>query len=73
MCTLSSIFTIRSSLLIKNQLVSGGELVLKSLVINGDETRCLIPNDSYAKMRNVYFISSAKMLKIWLENVVFLM
>ncbi|XZQ54835.1 MAG: tRNA 5-methoxyuridine(34)/uridine 5-oxyacetic acid(34) synthase CmoB [Arsenophonus sp.] len=53
---------------LKNQLVSGGELVLESLVINGDETRCLIPNDRYAKMRNVYFIPSAKMLKIWLEK-----
>ncbi|MFP3019189.1 MAG: tRNA 5-methoxyuridine(34)/uridine 5-oxyacetic acid(34) synthase CmoB [Arsenophonus sp.] len=53
---------------IKNQLVSGGELVLESLVIDGDKTQCLIPNDRYAKMRNVYFIPSAKMLKIWLEK-----
>lgn len=53
---------------LKNQLVCGGELVLESLVIDGDENQCLIPNDRYAQMRNVYFIPSAKMLKIWLEK-----
>ncbi|MFP3029295.1 MAG: tRNA 5-methoxyuridine(34)/uridine 5-oxyacetic acid(34) synthase CmoB [Arsenophonus sp.] len=53
---------------LKNQLVSGGELVLESLVIEGDENQCLIPNDRYAQMRNVYFIPSAKMLKIWLKK-----
>ncbi|MFV9997302.1 MAG: tRNA 5-methoxyuridine(34)/uridine 5-oxyacetic acid(34) synthase CmoB [Arsenophonus endosymbiont of Dermacentor nuttalli] len=53
---------------LKNQLVSGGELVLESLVIEGDEKQCLIPNKRYAQMRNVYFIPSAKMLKIWLQK-----
>ncbi|MGP1931458.1 MAG: DUF1698 domain-containing protein, partial [Arsenophonus sp. ET-DL12-MAG3] len=47
-------------------------LVLESLVIEGDENQCLIPNNSYAKMRNIYFIPSAKMLKIWLEKCDFL-
>ena len=53
---------------LKNQLVSGGELVLESLVIDGDEFQCLIPGERYAQMRNVYFIPSAKMLKVWLEK-----
>ena len=53
---------------LKNQLVSGGELVLESLVIEGDEFQCLIPGERYAQMRNVYFIPSAKMLKVWLEK-----
>ncbi|MDR0218637.1 MAG: tRNA 5-methoxyuridine(34)/uridine 5-oxyacetic acid(34) synthase CmoB [Enterobacteriaceae bacterium] len=53
---------------LKNQLVSGGELVLESLVIEGDENHCLIPGERYAQMRNVYFIPSAAMLKIWLEK-----
>ncbi|BET96748.1 tRNA 5-methoxyuridine(34)/uridine 5-oxyacetic acid(34) synthase CmoB [Xenorhabdus taiwanensis] len=53
---------------LKNQLVSGGELVLESLVIEGDEHQCLIPGERYAQMRNVYFIPSAKMLKVWLEK-----
>ena len=51
---------------LKNQLVNEGELVLESLVIEGDEFQCLIPGDRYAQMRNVYFIPSAKMLKVWL-------
>lgn len=53
---------------LKKQLIYGGELVLESLVIDGDENQCLIPNERYAKMRNIYFIPSAKMLKIWLEK-----
>ncbi|KLU19347.1 tRNA methyltransferase, partial [Proteus mirabilis] len=53
---------------LKDQLVSEGELVLESLVIEGDEFQCLIPGDRYAQMRNVYFIPSAKMLKVWLEK-----
>lgn len=53
---------------LKNQLVSGGELVLESMVIDGDEFQCLIPGERYAQMRNVYFIPSAKMLKVWLEK-----
>ncbi|HFK8544197.1 TPA: tRNA 5-methoxyuridine(34)/uridine 5-oxyacetic acid(34) synthase CmoB [Proteus mirabilis] len=53
---------------LKNQLVSGGELVLESLVIDGDEFQCLIPGERYAQMRNVYFIPSANMLKVWLEK-----
>ncbi|OTA16320.1 tRNA -methyltransferase [Xenorhabdus vietnamensis] len=57
---------------LKNQLVSGGELVLESLVIEGDEHQCLIPGERYAQMRNVYFIPSAKMLKVWLEKCGFI-
>ncbi len=53
---------------LKNQLVADGELVLESLVVEGDEHTCLIPGERYAQMRNVYFIPSAKMLKIWLEK-----
>ncbi|WP_323837075.1 tRNA 5-methoxyuridine(34)/uridine 5-oxyacetic acid(34) synthase CmoB [Photorhabdus africana] len=53
---------------LKNQLISDGELVLESLVVEGDEHTCLIPGERYAQMRNVYFIPSAKMLKIWLEK-----
>ncbi|MCT8341845.1 MULTISPECIES: tRNA 5-methoxyuridine(34)/uridine 5-oxyacetic acid(34) synthase CmoB [Photorhabdus] len=53
---------------LKNQLVSEGELVLESLVVEGDKHTCLIPGERYAQMRNVYFIPSAKMLKIWLEK-----
>lgn len=53
---------------LKDQLVSGGELVLETLVIDGDENAVLVPTDRYAQMRNVYFFPSAKALKVWLEK-----
>lgn len=51
---------------LKNQLVSGGELVLETLVIEGDVHQVLVPGDRYAQMGNVYFIPSAEALKDWL-------
>lgn len=56
---------------LKDQLVDGGELVLETLVIDGDENAVLVPVDRYAQMRNVYFFPSAKALKVWLEKVGF--
>ena len=53
---------------LKNQLVSGGELVLETLVIEGDENAVLVPGERYAQMRNVYFIPSALALVRWLEK-----
>ena len=51
-----------------DQLVEGGELVLETLVIEGDENQVLVPSDRYAKMRNIWFIPSAKALKLWIEK-----
>lgn len=53
---------------LKNQLVGEGELVLETLVIEGDAQQVLVPGDRYAQMRNVYFIPSALALKSWLEK-----
>lgn len=53
---------------LKNQLVSEGELVLETLVVEGDENTLLVPGERYAQMRNVYFIPSAAALKGWLEK-----
>lgn len=53
---------------LKDQLVSEGELVLETLVVEGNERTVLIPGDRYAQMRNVYFIPSALALKNWLEK-----
>ncbi|MCP1440712.1 tRNA (mo5U34)-methyltransferase [Erwinia persicina] len=53
---------------LKNQLVSGGELVLETLVVEGDEHAVLVPGERYAQMRNVYFIPSTGALKNWLEK-----
>ncbi|WP_434747508.1 tRNA 5-methoxyuridine(34)/uridine 5-oxyacetic acid(34) synthase CmoB [Pantoea sp. Lu_F5_004] len=53
---------------LKNQLASGGELVLETLVIEGDVNQVLVPGERYAQMRNVFFIPSAEALKSWLEK-----
>ena len=53
---------------LKDQLVNEGELVLETLVIDGDENTVLVPGDRYAQMRNVYFIPSALALKNWLKK-----
>ncbi|VEI46073.1 tRNA mo(5)U34 methyltransferase [Actinobacillus equuli] len=58
---------------LKAQLVKGGELVLETLVIDGDVNTCLVPADRYAKMKNVYFIPSIDCLINWLEKVGFKM
>ncbi|MFD1806086.1 tRNA 5-methoxyuridine(34)/uridine 5-oxyacetic acid(34) synthase CmoB [Pasteurella oralis] len=56
---------------LKNQLVQGGELVLETLVVDGDINTVLVPADRYAKMKNVYFIPSVPALIHWLEKVGF--
>jgi len=45
-----------------------GELVLETLVIDGDDQTCLMPKNRYAKMRNIWFIPSVAMLTIWLKR-----
>ena len=46
----------------------GGELVLETLVIDGDKNAVLLPDDRYAQMRNVWFLPSAEALCGWLER-----
>ncbi|WP_058911106.1 tRNA 5-methoxyuridine(34)/uridine 5-oxyacetic acid(34) synthase CmoB [Entomohabitans teleogrylli] len=53
---------------LKDQLVKDGELVLETLVVEGDASTVLVPGERYAQMRNVYFIPSALALKNWLEK-----
>ncbi len=53
---------------LKKLLKKGGELVLETLVIEGDENTVLVPKDRYAQMRNVWFIPSCKALEIWLQR-----
>lgn len=56
---------------LKGLLRPGGELVLETLVIEGDATDCLVPEGRYAKMRNVWFIPSVAMLETWLQRAGF--
>lgn len=53
---------------LKAQLCDGGELILETLVIEGDEHQVLVPGDRYAKMRNVWFIPSSAALVNWLAK-----
>ena len=56
---------------LKNQLKAGGELVLETLVVDGDANTVLVPAERYAKMKNVYFIPSVAALINWLEKANF--
>lgn len=56
---------------LKKLLRPGGELIMETLVIEGDRESCLIPDGRYAKMRNVWFIPSVEMLEIWLKRAGF--
>ncbi len=55
-------------LALRDCLRPGGELVLETLVIEGDEHAVLMPEGRYAKMRNTWFIPSIAMLEIWLRR-----
>lgn len=53
---------------LKDCLKSGGELVLETLVIAGNESQVLVPRNRYARMRNVWFIPTCEMLSDWLRR-----
>lgn len=53
---------------LKAQLAPGGELVLETLVVDGDENTVLVPGERYAKMRNVWFLPSCDAMCNWLER-----
>ncbi len=57
---------------LKGTLRPGGELVLETLVIEGDKNTVLMPDDRYAQMRNVWYLPSVAALKLWLERVGFI-
>ncbi|MGP1450522.1 MAG: tRNA 5-methoxyuridine(34)/uridine 5-oxyacetic acid(34) synthase CmoB [Wolinella sp.] len=52
-------------------LRAGGELVLDTLMIEGEGEVALTPRLRYAKMANVYFIPTFNALKNWLERAGF--
>lgn len=52
----------------RNFLSPSGELILETLVIDGEEGKVLLPADRYAKMRNVWFIPSVLTLQNWLKR-----
>lgn len=53
---------------LKACLRPGGELVLETLIIDGGVGETLLPEDRYAKMRNVWFLPSVPTLINWLAR-----
>ncbi|MCK5647610.1 MAG: tRNA 5-methoxyuridine(34)/uridine 5-oxyacetic acid(34) synthase CmoB [Gammaproteobacteria bacterium] len=51
---------------LKNTLRKGGELVLETLIITGHGGESLVPDNRYAKMRNVWFLPTADTMTQWL-------
>ncbi len=56
---------------LKGTLRPGGELVLETLVSEGELGHSLMPEDRYAMMRNVWFIPTADTLTLWLTRAGF--
>ncbi len=54
---------------LKELLRPGGELVLETLVVDGDARQVLVPEGRYARMRNVWFLPSAALLERWCRRV----
>lgn len=55
----------------RDLLRPGGELVLETLVIDGEQGQVLVPQGRYARMGNVWFLPSVDTLLQWLEKVRF--
>ncbi|RUO67202.1 tRNA 5-methoxyuridine(34)/uridine 5-oxyacetic acid(34) synthase CmoB [Idiomarina ramblicola] len=56
---------------LKSLIRPGGQLVLETIVVEGDETTVMMPGERYAQMRNVWFLPSARALSVWLERLGF--
>ncbi len=46
-------------------LNKGGELILDTFMIDGDDEICLTPKDRYSKIPNIYFVPTVNALKNW--------
>jgi len=53
---------------LKACLKPGGELVLETLVIEGELGMTLVPEDRYAQMRNVWFLPTCATMELWLRR-----
>lgn len=56
---------------LKSVLRPGGQLILETLVVDGDERTVLVPDGRYAMMNNVWFLPSPEHLLIWLRKIGF--
>jgi tRNA (mo5U34)-methyltransferase len=46
-------------------LNKGGELILDTFMIDGEEEMCLTPKDRYSKIPNIYFVPTVNALRNW--------
>lgn len=53
---------------LRAQLAPGGELVLETIVLPGDEALSRTPADRYARMRNVWHLPTVPELETWLAR-----
>jgi tRNA (mo5U34)-methyltransferase len=53
---------------LKSCLKPGGELVVETLVVDGELGYTLMPEGRYAKMRNVWFLPSVDTMLLWLAR-----
>ncbi|MDY0162960.1 tRNA 5-methoxyuridine(34)/uridine 5-oxyacetic acid(34) synthase CmoB [Desulfobotulus sp.] len=56
---------------VRRYMKTGGELVLETLIIEGDAPVSLTPLGRYAKMRNVFFLPTVSCLARWLGHAGF--
>jgi len=57
---------------LRDALQSKGELVLETLIIDGNRGEVLVPEGRYAQMRNIWFIPSILTLESWLKKCGFI-
>lgn len=53
---------------LKECLRHGGELILETLIVDGDINTVLVPENRYAQMRNVWFLPSSELLMLWMRR-----
>jgi tRNA (mo5U34)-methyltransferase len=53
---------------LKGCLRPGGELILETLIVEGDKEKVFMPDGRYAKMRNVWFLPSVDAMTLWLQR-----
>lgn len=52
-------------------LNKGGELILDTFMIDGEDEMCLTPKDRYSKIPNIYFVPTVAALKNWCHRAGF--
>ncbi len=53
-------------------LRAGGELILETMIVEGDKSTVLMPEERYAKMRNIWFLPSVPAMMLWLRRCGFI-